>query len=158
MLPRTFVNKLAFRGGFMLAKKEWFKRRKYGGWGVVPRTRNGWVYVLGMIAVAALVSVLPGLTDDIRFWLVLGWTVFVLLDIGPLMVTLPKDERERLHEALAERNAAWAMVAVLVIWLFYEILQAKMLGREAIVHPALIIALLAGAAAKSVTNWRLRKN
>ena len=82
----------------------------------------------------------------------------MLLDIGPLMVTLPKDERERLHEALAERNAAWAMVAVLVIWLFYEILQAKMLGREAIVHPALIIALLAGAAAKSVTNWRLRKN
>ena len=31
------------------------------------------------------------------------------------MLTMPRDEHERVHEAIAERNALWAMLAVLVI-------------------------------------------
>lgn len=37
----------------MIAQKEWFGRRKYTGWGVTPKTWQGWVYIA--VAVGLLI-------------------------------------------------------------------------------------------------------
>lgn len=29
----------------MIDKKDWFRIRKFGGWGVTPATKEGWVYI-----------------------------------------------------------------------------------------------------------------
>lgn len=39
----------------MFAKTEWFQKRKYGGWGLTPRTWQGWAYVGGFIAVVSII-------------------------------------------------------------------------------------------------------
>ncbi|WP_414468316.1 hypothetical protein [Methanobacterium sp. ACI-7] len=67
---------------------------------------------------------------------------------------LKKDERERIHEAIAERNAAWRITLVLsrgiLIELTYSALQHK-----TYVDPFLIIALVVGTIIKSLTNYKL---
>lgn len=33
----------------MIARADWFRRRKYGGWGVSPRTWQGWAYIVAIL-------------------------------------------------------------------------------------------------------------
>jgi hypothetical protein len=71
------------------------------------------------------------------------------------MVALPRlDERERIHEAVAERNAMWVMVAALVVGFAYRSAQASVAG-EVYVDPVILVALGAGLAAKAITNFYL---
>ena len=61
------------------------------------------------------------------------------------------DERERVHEAIAERNAMWVMVAALVAGFAYRAAQASVAG-QVYVDPVILVALGAGLAAKAITN------
>jgi len=58
-------------------------------------------------------------------------------------VKVKKDEREYIHEAVAERNAAWAMMTILVIGilteLFYNAIQKRIY-----VDPFMATALIVG--------------
>ena len=45
----------------MIAKPEWFNQRKYSGWGVTPRSWQGWAYTLAIIVPA---GDLPGNTES----------------------------------------------------------------------------------------------
>jgi len=48
------------RGGIkMIGKPEWFKRRKYGGWGIFPKTWQGWVYIAAIIIPFMVFNALP---------------------------------------------------------------------------------------------------
>ena len=35
----------------MVGKPNWFKRRKYGGWGLTPATWQGWAYIAIFVAI-----------------------------------------------------------------------------------------------------------
>ena len=140
----------------MIGKTHWFKRRKYSGWGVVPATWQGWVYTVVMIAP------LVGLS----FWqvnapvlaVIIVWFVVFAVDCSIIMVGLPKDERETIHEALSERNALWVMIAVLIIGVGYQTATAVAEGNDAWIDPVIIIALFAALIAKAVTNYWLDRH
>ena len=107
----------------MIGKPEWFSRRKYGGWGLYPVSKEGWMYIALIMSPLFMFNFLPFLNDGVRFVLNVSWIVFIIIDILDIMFHLKKDEREIKHEAIAERNAAWTMVAILVIGLLYDIVN-----------------------------------
>lgn len=141
----------------MIARKEWFGRRKYTGWGVTPRTWQGWFYIV--VAVSLLMwaqSAFPG-DEKIKSIIALVWLVLLMIDIIPLMFKIKKDEREVQVEAISERNAAWTMVLVLSIWVIYDAVHATLNQSIAEINWFVLGALLGGALVKSITNYILEK-
>lgn len=135
----------------MIAKASWFGRRKYGGWGVSPKSWQGWVYVGLMILPFMVFQTMPYWDMQTRMYVTVGWVVFLMLDLIPVMVTLKKDEREYKNEAVSERNAAWFMVMVLVVGILYELISSALL-QELRINLFLAIALFGGALVKTISN------
>jgi len=140
----------------MIARAEWFKRRKYGGWGISPKTWQGWLYTALIIIPFMIFQTLPFWNTNTRIYVTIGWIAFLFLDVGSVMVTLKRDEREYKIEAISERNAAWAMMFILVGGIIYEILTSA-LSQNIDVNPFLIAALFAGVIAKTISNIILEK-
>jgi hypothetical protein len=135
----------------MIAKASWFKRRKYGGWGVSPKTWQGWVYIAVMILPLIIFHALPYWSDQLRMYVTVGWVILLMADIIPIMARINNDERESKNEAFAERNAAWFMMSVLVLGLLYEIITSA-LNESIKVNWFIVIAIFGGAIVKSVSN------
>jgi hypothetical protein len=140
----------------MIGKAEWFKRRKYGGWGISPKTWQGWLYVLIVLVPFMIFQALPFWTDQTRFAVTAFWIAFLLLDVGHIMITLNRDERETKIEALAERNAAWFMSIALTIGIVYQIITSA-LGENLYVNWFMVVALFGGALIKSASNIVLER-
>jgi len=140
----------------MIAKPEWFNQRKYSGWGVTPRNWQGWAYTLGILVPLVIFLSLPDLDSQVRTAGTVLWVAFVILDILPIMVTLKKDEREYRNEAIAERNASWFMVVVLVIGILYALVTSS-LNHELSINWFMVLALFGGAFVKGVSSYSMDK-
>jgi hypothetical protein len=138
-----------------LRKNEWFARRKYTGWGFTPVTWQGWVYVFVAIAPFILLTIF-GEANQTRIVFIVIWAIIVGIDFIDIMIHLPKDERDRIHEAIAERNALWAIVTVLAIGVAYQAASGAVDGVLQ-VDPVIIIAIIVGLLAKIVSNVYLDK-
>ena len=132
----------------MIGKPEWFQRRKYGGWGLTPRTWQGWVYIAVMILPFIAIRYLP-IENKTIYMLI--WAAIFVADFVHMMFTLKKDERETKIEALAERNATYAMVVILTMGVAYEV-AVSAIKKVVAVDPFIIAAIIAGLLAKSITN------
>ncbi|AEG19341.1 hypothetical protein [Methanobacterium paludis] len=141
----------------VIAKPEWFKRRKYSGWGVSIGTWQGAVYS-GVLALVLLVLITIAVYSGNMIFIIAFAVLFSFsnLDIMDVMWKLKKDERERMHEAIAERNSAWGMMLILNIGLIIEITY-NILQNRVYVDPFIILALVVGIIIQSVTNYRLEK-
>lgn len=136
----------------MIAKRDWFERRKYTGWGLgKPRKWQGWVYLATVFIPLVIFQSLPYWDTTTRVVGTAIWIAFLLADLLPLIVTLKKDEREHKIEAIAERNAAWVMILIIVIGILYEAINST-LQQKFEVNLFLIAALFGGLIAKSISN------
>lgn len=146
----------------MLGKPSWFKRRKYSGWGMSPSTWQGWAYIAGIIAVVLLIQYIPmgGLENaaggQIRTIITIIVVGIIAIDTVHIMAHLPMDERDRMHEAIAERNALWAIIAALAAGVGWQAATSA-LNKTLQVDPVIIAALVVGLIAKAVTNIYLDK-
>lgn len=140
----------------MIGKAEWFQRRKYGGWGISPRTWQGWVYVAAVILPFVVFQMLPFWSEVTRLVVTAFWAVFLLFDVTHIMLTINRDEREYKMEALAERNAGWFMVIVLTIGIVYQILTSA-LNQGLQVNWFMVVALFGGGLVKTISNLVLDK-
>ena len=139
----------------MIGKPHWFKRRKYTGWGFTPVTWQGWVYVAGAILpLVLLMGVSP--VSQTRIVIIVIWALVVSFDFVHIIIHLPKDERDRLHEAIAERNALWVIIAVLAVGVGYQAASSATAGAVK-VDPIIIVAILTGLLAKIISNIYLDK-
>ena len=141
----------------MIARKEWFERRKYGGWGVSPKSWEGWAYIALVLIPFMIFQALPFWIMKTRMIVSVVWMIFLFADLIPIMINLKRDEREYKIEAISERNASWFMSLVLVFGVFYEVISSS-LKQEISVNIFLIIALLGGAIVKSISNYRLERD
>ena len=135
----------------MIGKSEWFKRRKYMGWGISPQTWQGWLYLVLMLVPFVIFQALPFWDIKIRIYVTIGWILFLAFDVNHIMFTLKKDEREQKIEAFSERNAAWTIVMILVIGIVYEITTSA-LQQKLNVDLFLLLALSAGMIVKTISN------
>ncbi|MBI5680081.1 MAG: hypothetical protein HZC47_04215 [Methanobacterium sp.] len=140
----------------IIAKPEWFTRRKYTGWGVNIKTWQGYVYIGVMILIMILIIITPNLSTEIRYVLTGIWAIFYFVDLIDVMWKLKKDEREYMHEAIAERNAAWGMIIVLVVGLTFELIYNS-LQERIYVDPFIVTALVVGVIIKAITNYKMDK-
>lgn len=140
----------------MLGKPNWFQRRKYMGWGLFPKTWQGWAYIAVAIALFILVQFLP-LQEDMKIYITSALVLVMIIDVIDIMRRLKMDERERIHEAIAERNALWTIITVLGAGIGYQAITGA-LQNSVQIDPILIIALLAGVIAKAISNIYLDKN
>ncbi len=139
----------------MIKKYEWFARRKYTGWGFTPATWQGWVYVIvAILPFVALMSFAP--INQARMILIAIWAIIVGVDFIDIVIHLPKDERDRLHEAIAERNALWVIIVVLAVGVGYQAASGATLGIFK-VDPVILVAIFAGLIAKIISNIYLDK-
>ena len=142
----------------MIGKSEWFRRRKYGGWGIHPKNWKGWTYIGSFIFILLAFQLIPFWSDFTRTLFTGFWALVLVIDVVDIMVKMKKDERDKQHEAIAERNAMWIVSIVLSIGLAYQIILSS-IKQEILIDWWLVVALVAGLLAKSVTNYYLdRKN
>jgi len=138
----------------MIGRPEWFKRRKYAGWGLMPATWQGWAYVATMVAVIFGVQALAFLDDEVRIGLMFAIALVFSADIVHMMMRQHVDERERIHEAVAERNALWVMLVVLGVGVAEQAAASAIRGSIR-VDPVILAALVGALIAKAATNLYL---
>ena len=141
-----------------MARQDWFKQRKYSGWGLTPKTWQGWVYILVMIIPLVIFQSLPFWDSTTRLIVTFVWIGIFIVDISYIMITIKRDERDRLHEALAERNALWVIMAVLIVAIGYQAARSVVLKSPQI-DWFIVAALLIGVIVKAISNlWLDRKD
>ena len=143
----------------MIGKPEWFRRRKYGGWGIgMPTNWKGWVYLAAVFIPFAIFQALPFWSTTTRLIVTGIWALFLFVDVTSIMIRIG-DEREKIHEAFAERNALWAILLVLVIGISYQVAVSAVKQDFGEVDIFLIIAVVLGVVVKAISNIYLdRKN
>ena len=142
----------------MIGKSEWFARRKYGGWGLFPVKWQGWVYTIFLVAITMAIVYIPFGDQMINIAVLVVWGILMVIEIGSIMVSI-KDEREKIHEAIAERNALWGIILVIVIGVAYQVAGSSVKNDFSQVDPFLIAAVVVGLLIKAISNlWLERKN
>jgi len=105
----------------MLGRPEWFTYRS-AGWGIAPRTWQGWVYILSYPILMAILIALP-ISGMLKTWFLGGLIGLLVLDSILIWSQLSKchDERERLHQLIIERNCSLAAVFSILAVMGYQI-------------------------------------
>jgi len=104
----------------MIGKAHWFKYRTFG-WGLAPKTWQGWVYVaVAAFLIAGTLSM--GINDSTKMWLFAIIMVIFVADVLVIMTQLPKltDERENYHQLVIERNCSFAAIVALLAIAIYQ--------------------------------------
>lgn len=129
----------------MIGNPKWFNVRKYSGWGLTPNCWQGWAYIFAFIIPVALIS---NLNIDPNYKNIFSLIIVgvLIMDTLHMMSQIKKDERERLHEAIADRNALWFLLFGLIAWAFIK----------QIMDPIFIGILLGATAIKAITQIYLR--
>lgn len=138
----------------MIGKAEWFTRRKYGGWGLFPKVWQGWVYVLAIATPFILMQYTNFLSEKAKIVFMVVWGIIIAVDMIDIMARLKLDEREKIHEAMAERNALWAVIVVITAGVAYQVSSGIVKGIVD-VDPFLIAAVAVGLIVKAVSNLYL---
>lgn len=129
----------------MIGNPKWFSLRKYTGWGLTPNCWQGWFYILFFILPIVLINYLP-IEQNIKSIFSIVVTAIIIADIVHIMSQIKKDERERLHEAIADRNALWFIIFVFLASVFI---------RQTL-DPIIIIVLVGATLVKALTWFYLR--
>ncbi len=104
----------------MIGKPHWFKHRIFG-WGLAPKTWQGWVYII--IAALLLAGTFAlGKTTPMMMWLFAVIITVLIVDVLVIMTQLPKftDERENYHQLIIERNCSFAAIIALLAIVIYQ--------------------------------------
>lgn len=129
----------------MIGNPKWFNVRKYTGWGLTPNCWQGWLYIAIFVAPIAIISSIP-IDQNIKNIFITTITALIIIDVIHMMSQIKKDERERLHEAIADRNALWFMIFVLLIGVFIK----------QIIDPIFLIAILGATLIRAATQFYLQ--
>jgi hypothetical protein len=111
----------------MIGKPEWFTYRNFG-WGVQPKTKEGWFYIIGIIGILFLL--IQGLNffqvpEVIVLWSVSIYCGLIVLDTFHILSQMKKthDERENFHQLVIERNVFWTAISIIVVILIMKSIQ-----------------------------------
>lgn len=140
----------------MIGKREWFKIRKYGGWGMVPATKEGWIYIGVFILTVVLITNLP-LTLVVKNALIAIAIAVIVIDALDFVLRGPKDERDAALEAIAERNAGWSMIATLIVAAAYEALGFAPFATQIGFNAWFMVVLAVGAVVKGLSYLYLER-
>jgi len=104
----------------MIGKPHWFRYRIFG-WGLAPKTWQGWVYV-AVLAFLIGGTLAMGINDSTKMWIFAIIITVAVVDMILIMSSLPKvsDERENYHQLIIERNCSFAAIVALLAIALYQ--------------------------------------
>lgn len=146
---------------FNFIKPEWFRRRKYSGWGVTPITWQGWLTLIILVAPIAFFALKMkngAPLVSIMFILFVVYFIAFMFFIFGLMSRIKSDERNRSHEAIADRNALWALIMIIAVGLVIEGVLPEWVHSVAQVNPFIVGGILAAWLVKVVSMYWLDKH
>lgn len=141
----------------MIGNPNWFKRRTHTGWGITPKNWQGWAYIAAIATTAIVTSLatsLLGIQKKYQLIINLIPILIIVIDAIDIALKIRLDEREALHEAIAERNAAWFITLTLCSGIVYQAISSAF-NSSLYVDPFIIIALIGAAIVKSLSFWYL---
>jgi len=126
----------------MLGRPEWFTYR-LAGWGLAPRTWQGWVYILGFMGVWGVIRLLP-LAEGVRDALSFSVVGLLVMDVISMWARMGRhhDERERLHQLIIERNCSVAAVFAVIAAMVYQTWKGASAVGEAMPFDPVLIGIL----------------
>ncbi|MGV8162265.1 MAG: hypothetical protein ACP5N2_02935 [Candidatus Nanoarchaeia archaeon] len=135
----------------MIGRPEWFKYRIFG-WGVAPKTWQGWAYIATFLALIGITMALnlSAKTEMIVTGVIIG---LLVLDVLHIMMLLPKfsDERENQHQLIIERNCSFAAIAALILVAAYQTYQNRdLLGSATFPFDTSIVIVLGAMLAAKI--------
>ncbi|HIH37379.1 hypothetical protein J4460_04825 [Candidatus Woesearchaeota archaeon] len=143
----------------MIGKPEWFTYRIFG-WGIRPKTKEGWFYILGFLAAVMLIVLLP-IGQAIKQAGIFVLVTILILDSLLIMTHLGEhhDEREKMHQLIIERNCSFAAIAALVVAAAIQTYQNRaLLSQEVLPFDWSILAvLLTMVMTKIITTLYVKK-
>lgn len=142
----------------MIGKPEWFTYRIFG-WGIGPRTWQGWAYLAAVAASMGLIKLLP-IANAIRMWCFGSLVGLVVLDVILIMTQLDKvhDEREKLQQMIIERNCSFAAVVALIAIAAFQAFKNRHLGKSGIPFDiSILIVLVVMGVTKIISTWHVRR-
>ncbi len=103
-----------------IGKSEWFTYRIFG-WGLRPRTWEGWAYIGLLVAIIVGLGGLP-LQEPVRVWAIGAIVAVGLVDMLVIMMDMSRthDERERMHQLIIERNVSYAAITAIIAIALYQ--------------------------------------
>ncbi|MDD3263855.1 MAG: hypothetical protein PHT94_03085 [Candidatus Nanoarchaeia archaeon] len=135
----------------MIGKPEWFSYKIFG-WGLRPKRKEGWIYILIFVAIIMGISYLPiqEMIKSVIMFILIG---ILLIDTIIVMIKLDKliDEREKYHQLITERAASITAVFVILVCFLYSYII------DETVNIYLIIVLLAMTLGKAITYIYAKK-
>lgn len=143
-----------------LIKTEWFRRKKLTGWGVMPVTWQGWVCLIVLVVPLAVLgeNITPGM--NLKSWQFISFAAylgFILFGSFALMIRIKVDERQRLHEAISDRNALWFLIFILCVGVIAESVAPEMVRNMGIINPFVMIGILGAWVVKVISGLYLNK-
>lgn len=134
----------------MIGKPEWFTYRIFG-WGVRPKTWEGWVYLLAAVFIAVGLAFLP-IPLEYKTIAMFAFVGILVLDVIVIMTQLDKhhDERERMHQLIIERNCSFAAIVALAVIAAYQ--AAQNVGKIMPVDVSILIVLAVMVVVKIVST------
>lgn len=140
----------------MIGKPEWFTYRIFG-WGIGPRTWQGWAYLAVVATSMGLIKLLP-IANAIRMWCFGSLGGLVVLDVILIMTQLDKvhDEREKLQQMIIERNCSFAAVVALIAIAAFQTFKNRHLAGHQIDDSILIVLVVMGVT-KIISTWHVRR-
>jgi uncharacterized membrane protein len=146
---------------FRYIKPEWFRRRTYTGWGVTPITWQGWLTTIILVSpIAYFASKIKGGTPLLGFTFIFFIVYFIafMFFVFALMTRIKTDERNRAHEAIADRNALWTLVMIIATGLVIEGIAPEWIHALAPVNPFIVGGIGAAWLVKVISMYWLDKH
>ena len=143
----------------LIANPKWFTRRKYLGWGVGIKTWQGWAYIgIFITLLLSLNYISKEIGSQIPIYVTWALVGILIIDMINVMLNFNLDERDKVHEAIAERNSLWAILTVLLIGAIIESAYYNITTGTFYINPIIVSAIVIGLIVKAISNYWLDKN
>ncbi len=108
----------------MISNPDWWAPRKFG-WGLGVKRWQGLAYVLVVAFIYGALFASP-LDAMIKVGAAVIFTGLIIIDLLQAMVSVYShlDEREEKHQLMAERNASFTAIAIITVYILYQVMQA----------------------------------
>ena len=109
----------------MIGKPEWFTYKIFG-WGIMPKTWQGFAYVFVSMIIAGIIILGP-IPTIVKMWLLGIFVGAIFLDALHIMTQLQSyhDERQNYHQLIIERNVSFAAVFTVIGLILFQTYQNR---------------------------------
>ena len=111
----------------MIVKPEWFTYKIFG-WGIMPKTWQGFAYVFVSMIIMGIIILAPVATI-VKMWALGIFVGAIFLDALHIMTQLQSyhDERQNYHQLIIEKNVSFAAAGAVIGGILFQTCQNRYL-------------------------------